>query len=55
MPYIRDNNPTIYTNSREYCTKSNSLGLLKDFISNLESQVIGNGLNNYSNGSSSNI
>jgi len=54
MPYIRDNNSTIYTNSRERCSKFNSLRLLKDFVSNLESQVIGNGLNNYSNGSGSN-
>jgi len=54
VSYIKDNNPTIYTNSRERYSKSNSLRLLKDFINNSESRVIGNSLNNYSNGSSSN-
>ena len=54
VPYIRDNNPTIYTNSRERYSKSDSLRLLKDFVSNLESQVISNSLNNYGNGSGSN-
>ena len=43
MPYIKNNDSIIYADSKRYF-ELNSLGFLKDFINDLESQVIGNGL-----------